>query len=60
MKVTTILIDLSVIRGASERKSSQGIMTEIRRGISHCDDDALAFIMGDFDAHVGKIKYTIN
>ena len=30
-------------------------MTEIRRGISHCDDDELVFIMGDFNAHVGII-----
>ena len=40
-KVTIILIYLSVIRGTTERKSNQGIMTEIRRGISHCDDDEL-------------------
>ena len=55
MKVTIILIYLSVIRDATERKSSQGIMKEIRRGISHCDDDALVFIMGYFNAHVGII-----
>ena len=30
-------------------------MTEIIRGISHCDDDELVFIMGDFNAHVGII-----
>ena len=30
-------------------------MTEIRRGISHCDDDELVFIIGDFNAHVGII-----
>ena len=30
-------------------------MTEIRRGISHCDDDELVFIMRDFNAHVGII-----
>ena len=45
MKVTIILIYLSVIRGATERKSNQGIMTEIRRGISHCDDDEFVLIM---------------
>ena len=55
MKVTIILIYLSDIRGATERKSNKGIMTEIRRGISHCDDDELVFIMGDFNAHVGII-----
>ena len=55
MKVTIILIYLSVIRGATERKSNQGIMMEIRGGISHCDDDELVFIMGDFNAHVGII-----
>ena len=55
MKVTIILIYLSVIRGATEGKSNQGIMTKIRRGISHCDDDELVFIMGDFNAHVGII-----
>ena len=55
MKVTIILLYLSVIRGATERKSNQEIMTEIRRGISHCDDDELVFIMGDFNAHVGII-----
>ena len=55
MKVSIILIYLSVIRGATERKSNQGIMTEIRRGISRCDDDELVFIMGDFNAHVGII-----
>ena len=55
MKVTIMLIYLSVIRGATERKSNQGIMTEIRRGISHCGDDELVFIMGDFNAHVGII-----
>ena len=55
MKVTIILIYLSVIRGAIEKKSSQGIMTEIQRGISQCDDDELVFIMGDFNAHVGII-----
>ena len=54
-KVTIILIYLSVIRGATERKSNQGIMTEIRRGISHCDGDELVFIMGDCNAHVGII-----
>ena len=53
MKVTIILVYLSVIRGATERKSNQGIMTELRRGISHCDDDGLVFILGDFNAHVG-------
>ena len=51
MKVAIILIYLSLIRGATERKSNQGIMTEIRRGISHCDDDELVFILGDFNAH---------
>ena len=55
MKVTIILIFLSVIRGETERKSHQGIMTEIRRGISHCDDDELVFIMRDFNAYVGII-----
>ena len=56
MKVTIILIYLSVIRGATERKSNQGIMTEkIRRGMRHCDDDELVFIMGDVNAHVGII-----
>ena len=30
-------------------------MTEIRKGISHCDDDELVFIMGDYNAHVGII-----
>ena len=55
MKVTIILIYLSVIRSASERKSNQEIMTEIGRGISHCDDDEFVFIMGDFNAHVGII-----
>ena len=30
-------------------------MTEIRRGISHFDDDELVFIMGDFNAHVAII-----
>ena len=28
-------------------------MTEIRRGISQCDDDEVVFIMGDFNTHVG-------
>ena len=56
MKVTIILIYLSVIRGATERKSNQGIMTEIRRGISHCNDDEFVFIMGDFNAHVGIME----
>ena len=55
MKITIILIYLSVIRGATERKSNQGIMTEIMRRISHCDDDELVLIMGDFNAHVGII-----
>ena len=55
MKVTIILIYLSVIRGATEIKSNQGIITGIRRGICHCDDDELVFIMGDFNAHVGII-----
>ena len=54
-KVTIILIYLSVIRGATERKSNKGIMTEIRRGISHCDDDELVFIIGHFNVHVGII-----
>ena len=31
MKVTIILVYLSVIRGATERKSNKGIMTEIRK-----------------------------
>ena len=53
MKVTIILIYLSVVRGATERKYNRGIMTEIR--ISHCDDDEFVFIMGDFNAHVGII-----
>ena len=48
MKVTIILIYLSVIRCATERKSNQGIMTEIRRAISHCDDDELVFYNGRF------------
>ena len=30
-------------------------MTEIRRGICHCGDDELVFIMGDLNAHVGFI-----
>ena len=30
-------------------------MTEIRRGLSHCANDELVFIMGDFNAHVGII-----
>ena len=30
MKVTIILVYLSVIRGATERKSNQGMITEIR------------------------------
>ena len=55
MTVTIILIYFSVIRGATERKSNQEIMTEIRRGISSCDDNKLLFIMGDFNAHVGII-----
>ena len=55
IEVTIILIYLLVIRGATERKSNQGIMTEIRRGISHCDDDEVAFIMEDFNEHVGII-----
>ena len=55
MKVTIILVYLSVIRGATEWKSNQGIMTEIRKGISHCDDDELVFIMGHFNVHVGII-----
>ena len=53
MKVTIILVYLSVIRGTTERQFNEGIMTEIRRGISHCDDDELVFIMGNFYAHVG-------
>ena len=56
MKVKIILVHLSVIRGTTERKSNQGIMTEIRRVISHCDDDELVFIMGDFNAHAGIIR----
>ena len=59
MKVTIILIYLSVIRGATERKSNQRIMTEIRRGISHCDDDELFFTMGDFNAHVGSKRHSL-
>ena len=55
MKITIILIYLSVIRGATERKSNQGIMTRIKRGINHCDDDELVFIMEDSNAHVGII-----
>ena len=30
-------------------------MTEIGRGISHCVDDELVFIIWDFNAHVGII-----
>ena len=52
VKVTMILVYLSVIRGATERKSNKGSIIEIRRGISNCDDDELVFIMGDFIAHV--------
>ena len=48
MKCNIILIYLSVIRGATERKSNQGIMTEKRRGISRCDDDELVFNNGRF------------
>ena len=55
MEVTIILVYLSVIRGATERKSNRGIMTEIRRGISHCDDDESCFTTKDFNAHVGII-----
>ena len=55
MKVTIILVYLSVIRCETKRKSNQGIMIEIRRGINHCDDDEFVFIMGDFNAHVGII-----
>ena len=55
MKVTIILVYLSVSRGATEKKSNQDIMTLIRKGISHCDDDEVVFIMGDFNAHVGII-----
>ena len=44
MKATIIFVYLSVIRGATERKSNQGIMTEIRIGITHYDDDELIFI----------------
>ena len=38
------------------REFNQGIITEIKRGIGHCDDDELVFIMGDFNAHVGIIR----
>ena len=55
MKITIILVYLSVIRGTTERKCNQGIMTEIKRGISHCDDDETFFIMEDSNAHVGII-----
>ena len=55
MKVTNILVYLSVIRSATDGKSNQGIMTEKTKAINHCDDDELVFIMGDFNAHVGII-----
>ena len=53
MKVTIILVYLSVIRGATERKYNKRITTEIRRGISHCDGE-IVFTMGNFNAHVRK------
>ena len=35
------------------------MMTEIRRVISHCDEDKLIFILEDFNAHVGLLENKI-
>ena len=42
LKVAIILVYLSVSVGQTE-KSNQRIMSEIRKGISHCDGDQLVF-----------------